>query len=170
MSSRLQNKKYKIDYNSNKIYIGMTIIGIINEYIGDENNAFVLNLDSTNIFDQEDKKIEGYQDYKIGVIPGDNKFLKKDRALKLSGFKHTRCNGCSTWITKKKNTIHKNDELIHEKPFYPEDTDQFKICIDKTQEMKLIPIKIVGTVVNLDTVNKYIDIHISNFYELSNYC
>jgi hypothetical protein len=161
MSLKLQNNTYKIDY-SKKIYLNMIITGIINSYIGDKNNAFLLSFDTNNIYDEQNKKIEGYQDYKISIIPGDGKFLKLDRALKLNGFSHTRCNGCSTWINKKKGFIN-TDNII------PPDDYRFKICQD-IEEYKLISLKLIGKVTGIDDNKKHIDVSISDYYELSNTC
>jgi len=141
----------------------------INAYMGDDNSAFLLNLDTNNIYDKDDVKINGLSDYNISVIPGDGIFVKRDGSLKIDGFKHKRCNGCTTFLNKKNNVYKKDEETINEKPYYPLDVDRFKICkIDKTT--KLVPIRLVGKVNKIDHLTKYVDVHISDFYELTNLC
>jgi len=169
-------KKYLINYggsleikNLTNFIEGQIINFEINAYMGDDNSAFLLNLDTNKIYDKNDKKIEGLSDYKISVIPGDGIFVKKDGSLKIDGFKHKRCNGCTTFLKKKTNIYQKNREIISEKPYYPFDSDKFKICkIDKTT--KLVPIRLVGKINKIDHLTKYADVHISDFYELTNYC
>jgi hypothetical protein len=141
----------------------------VNTYIGDDNNIFLLNVNNKEIYDQNDNKIENLSNYNISVIPGDGEFIKKDGSLKINNFRHERCNGCTTYINKKMYNYQNKNEKILEKPYYPIDQDRFKICqIEKTT--KLFPIRLVGRIKRIDYQKKYVDVSISDYYQLSNYC
>ena len=164
-------KKYLINYGGSLQIRENQIINFeVNTYLGDDNNIFLLEVDNQKIYDQNDKKIENLSDYHISVITGDGKFIKKDGSLKINGFRHKRCNGCTTYIHKKKFNYQNENEKILEKPFYPIDQDKFKICQVNKNTTKLIPIKLIGKIKRIDNQKKYVDVSISDYYQLSNYC
>ena len=161
-------KKYLINYGGSlQIREDQVINFEVNTYLGDDNNIFLLNVNNQKIYDQNDNKIENLSNYQISVIPGDGEFIKKDGSLKINGFRHEKCNGCTTYINKK--IYNYQNKKILEKPYYPIDQDSFKICqIEKTTD--LVPIRLVGKIKKIDDQKKYVDVSISDYYQLSNYC
>ena len=74
----------------------------------------------------------------------------------------------------KKKKIKKNkvdNTLTIEKAFYP-NNDLFKICKDLTNEEPFVikPIRLVGKIKKIDTINKLVDVSISDFYKLTKKC
>jgi len=168
------NRQYRIEYSKeintqSLLKEGDLIIVRVDTYLGDENNILILNVDTNNMYDKNETKIEGYNDYQIGILPGDGKFIKKDGTLKIGKFRHSRCNGCTTWISKKRKTYKKDGINYTEYASYPEDKLAFKICKGENPE-ELIPIKLVGKVEKIDSSSKYIDISIADYYKLHNRC
>ena len=176
----IYNKKYIINYTggssgseNKELKVGDILIVIVTKYIGDKNNMEIIQIDSNEIYDENDNKINGYQDYYIGIVPGDGSFMKKDYSLKVDGYRHKRCNGCTTWIKKKEKQYVKSNTQITEKPFFPEEQDSFKLCKNKDKDSDiydLVPIKLVGEITAIDTKKKYMDLSIHKYYVLTNTC
>ena len=61
--------------------------------------------------------------------------------------------------------------LTIEKAFYP-NNDLFKICKDLSNEESLVikPIRLVGKIQKIDSINKLVDVSISDYYNLTNKC
>lgn len=175
-------KKYLINYGGSKQKIevsknqkriieeGQIINFFIDAYQGNDNNVYLINLDSNRIYDYNDKKID-VSEYKFAIIPGDGIFIQRDRTIKISGFRHKRCNGCTTFIQKKKKYKKVNNNNVIEFPYYPEDINKFKICKDTSKNnYQLIPIRLVGKIKKIDFKEKYVDVSISDYYKLTDYC
>ncbi len=171
----IYNKKYIINYtagsDNKELKVGDVLVVIVNKYIGDKNNMEVIQIDSNEIYDENDNKIDGYEDYGIGIIPGDGSFIKTAYSLKVDGYRHKRCNGCTTWINKKQKQYIKSNIQITEKPLYPIEQDSFKLCKNKDSDIyDLVPIKLVGEITAIDTKKKYMDLSIHKYYVLTDRC
>lgn len=169
-------KKYLINYGgsinieNDKIYEGQIINFFLNAYTGTSNYASLFHLDSNNIFDENDQKLN-VEDYKLAVIPGDGILAKIDSSLKIDNRSNVKCNGCTNYLKKKIRSYKVRNTLTIEKAFYPND-DLFKICKDSTNEESLVikPIRLVGKINKIDTINKLVDVSISDFYKLTKKC
>jgi hypothetical protein len=174
-------KKYLINYGgsinieNDKIYEGQIINFVLNTYTGTSNYASLFHLDSNNIFDENDQKLN-VEDYKLAVIPGDGILAKIDLSLKIGNRSNKKCNGCTNYLMKKIKKNKVRNTLTIEKAFYPnnyeDNNDSFKICKDLTNEEPFVikPIRLVGKIKKIDTINKLVDVSISDYYKLTNKC